>query len=111
MVKPHQAGAAKALLNGNSEKPTFRKSFRLWILWEIQLVQDAKLHHFLSFFFQLHSEACGILVLRPGMEPRPLHSEKLSTNHWTAGEFLQVPFQCYLLREAREIFLMEPVLI
>lgn len=110
MVKPHQAGAAKALLNGNSEKQTFKKSFRLWISQGNSACSRCKVA-FLSFFFQLHSEACGILVLRPGMEPRPLHSEKLSTNHWTAGEFLQVPFQCYILREAREIFLMEPVLI
>lgn len=78
-----------------------KRALDFGFLREIQLVQDAK--RFSSLFFQLHSEACGILVLRPGMEPRPLHSEKPSTNHWTAGEFLQVPFQCYILREAREI--------
>lgn len=51
MVKPHQAGAAKALLNGNSEKQTLKRALDFGFLREIQLVQDAKLHHFLFFFF------------------------------------------------------------
>ena len=31
--------------------------------------------------------ACGILVPRPGIEPRPSAVKAPSPNHWTAGEF------------------------
>ena len=31
--------------------------------------------------------ACGILVLRPGIEPQPSAVKAQSPNHWTAREF------------------------
>ena len=39
------------------------------------------------FFFWSCSEACGILVPRPGIEPVPSAVKALSPNHWTAREF------------------------
>ena len=42
--------------------------------------------HFFFFFWSC-SEACGILVPRPGFEPVPSSVKALSPNHWTAKEF------------------------
>ena len=43
---------------------------------------------FLFFFFFLPRHvACGILVPRPGIEPRPLAVRAQSPNHWTARVF------------------------
>ena len=39
--------------------------------------------HLFVFPFWLHHVACGILVPRPGTEPK---SPELSLNHWTARE-------------------------
>ena len=36
------------------------------------------------FWFIGHTEACGILIPLPGMEPVPLALEAQSLNHWTA---------------------------
>ena len=41
---------------------------------------------FFFFFFWPHLTACGILVLRPGIEPTPPASEARSLNHWTTRE-------------------------
>ena len=38
------------------------------------------------FIFWSHCEACGILVLWPGIEPRPPALEAQSPNHWTTWE-------------------------
>ena len=38
-------------------------------------------------FFWLHPVARGILVPRPGIEPRPLAVKVRNPNHWTAREF------------------------
>ena len=40
------------------------------------------------FFFFGRAVACGILVLRPGIEPAPPALEVQSPNHWTAREVL-----------------------
>ena len=41
-----------------------------------------------SVCFGPHCTACGILVLWPGIEPKPLEWERTDwTNHWTAREF------------------------
>ena len=39
------------------------------------------------FFLTLCLWACGILVLRPGMEPQPPAVHMQSHNHWTTREF------------------------
>ena len=39
------------------------------------------------FFFWLCHTACGILVLRPGIEPAPSAVKARSPNHWTARKF------------------------
>lgn len=39
-----------------------------------------------SLFFSLHYGACGILVPRAGIEPRPPTVEAESPNHWTDRE-------------------------
>ena len=39
------------------------------------------------FIFWLDPATCGILVLRPGIEPAPSAVEVVSPNHWTAREF------------------------
>ena len=36
--------------------------------------------------------ACGILVLQPGIKPRPLAVRAWSPDHWTAREFPKVSF-------------------
>ena len=41
---------------------------------------------FLTFFFWPRHTAYGILVPRPGIEPRPSAVRVRSPNHWTAGE-------------------------
>ena len=49
------------------------------------------LSHFfivLCFFFFPHRTAWGILVLQPGIEPKPKVVKVLSPNHWTARKFL-----------------------
>ena len=38
------------------------------------------------FIFQSHHGACGILVLRPGVEPVPPALEMQSIKHWTTRE-------------------------
>ena len=38
------------------------------------------------FFFWPHHAACGVLVPRPGIEPRHPAVETQSLNHWTARE-------------------------
>ena len=45
---------------------------------------------FFFFFGWPHHMACGILVLRPGIEPRSLVVKVQSLNHWTARECLEV---------------------
>ena len=40
------------------------------------------------YTFWLCHAACGILVLRPGIEPVPSAMEAWSHKHWTASEFL-----------------------
>ena len=50
---------------------------------------------FFFFFFGPHYEACGILVLQPGMEPAPPAVEARSPNHWTTRE---VPRPCFQVR-------------
>ena len=47
---------------------------------------DTTLHPTPSLSFWLHCAACGILVLRPGMEALSLAVQVLSPNHWTARE-------------------------
>ena len=42
---------------------------------------------FLIFFFWPGRTACGILVPRPGIEPKPSVVKVQSRNHWTAKEF------------------------
>ena len=42
---------------------------------------------FFFFSFWPRSEACGILVPRPGIEPGPIALKAPSPNHWTAREF------------------------
>ena len=44
------------------------------------------------FVFWLRPVACGILVLRLKVEPRPLAVKAWSPKYWTAGEFLQYTF-------------------
>ena len=44
---------------------------------------------FILFFWPCHT-ACGILVPRPGIEPRPSAVKVWSPNHWTAREFPQL---------------------
>ena len=34
-----------------------------------------------------YHEACGLLVLQPGIEPTPPVLETWSVNHWATGEF------------------------
>ena len=34
--------------------------------------------------------ACGILVLQPGVEPRPWEVKVCSPNHWTARAILEL---------------------
>ena len=41
----------------------------------------------LFHFVLLHLEACGILVLQPGIETGPLTVKAQSLNQWTAREF------------------------
>ena len=50
-------------------------------------------HCFCFMFWFLGQEACGILVPRPGIEPRISCPGRQSLNHWTAGE---VPKVCLL---------------
>ena len=40
-----------------------------------------------SFLFSFGHVACGILVPRPGIEPRPSAVRAQSPNHWTTREF------------------------
>ena len=57
---------------------------------------DLYLYNFIYFsVFWPHCAACGILVLRPGIEPMPPAVEAWSSNHWTAREF---PSQLILKR-------------
>ena len=44
--------------------------------------------YYCYYFFWPHHAACGILVPRPGVEPRPSAVKAQSPNHWTAREFL-----------------------
>ena len=49
---------------------------------------------FFFFFFLIfwpHCAACGILVLRPGLEPAPPAEEAQSLNHWTTREVPKPP--------------------
>ena len=39
------------------------------------------------FFFWSHCVACGILLPRPGIEPRATAVKAPSPKHWTAREF------------------------
>ena len=52
-------------------------------------------HIYIYIFFgggpTLHV-ACGILVPRPGIEPRPPAVEAWSLNHWTAREVPHTPY-------------------
>ena len=43
-----------------------------------------------SCVWALLSLTCGILVLRPGIEPVPTAGRARASNHWTAGEFLHI---------------------
>ena len=52
---------------------------------------------FIYLFMAAHSEACGILVPRPGVEPRSPAVEAWSANHWTAREFPVYMFILHLL--------------
>ena len=38
-------------------------------------------------FFWPHSDACGTLVLQPGVEPVPSAVKAQSPNHWNTREF------------------------
>ena len=49
------------------------------------------------FFFWPGQAACGILVLRPGIEPGPPEVKAQSSNHWTAREFPAAPFYSFLM--------------
>ena len=42
-----------------------------------------------TFIFWPHHMTCGILVLRPGLEPQPLALKSQSPNYWTAGKVLR----------------------
>ena len=42
-----------------------------------------------TFIFWPHHMTCGILVPRPGLEPRPLALKSQSPNYWTAGKVLR----------------------
>ena len=44
---------------------------------------------FLTFYLHIWPchVACGILVLQPGIEPKPLAVEAQSLNHWTSKDF------------------------
>ena len=60
---------------------------RVWNSWfgcEQSITENSKETFF--FFFWPHHAACGILVPRPGIEPRPPTVEAWSPNHWTARE-------------------------
>ena len=46
---------------------------------------------FLFFFFWPCCSACGILVPRPGIEPKAPATEGQGPNHWTAREFPTMP--------------------
>ena len=48
---------------------------------------------FWVFFGGPHHAACGILVPRPGIEPRPSAVKARSPNHWNTREFPQVCFK------------------
>ena len=45
-------------------------------------------------FWGLHCTACGILVPRSGIEPRPSAVKVQNPNHWTTWEFPMVDFNC-----------------
>ena len=47
---------------------------------------------YLFIYFWLCHAACGILVPRAGIEPRPLAVKALSPNHWTSREFPHLPY-------------------
>ena len=62
---------------------------------------------YLYLFFWLHCVACGILVPRPGVEPRLSAVKAQSPNHWTTRAFPQVHFGISLLiyiKNPAEIF-------
>ena len=50
-------------------------------------VRSQRAIDFLFLFFWLHHVACGILVPRLGIEPKPSAVRAWSPNHWTAREF------------------------
>ena len=44
--------------------------------------------HYFLFIYSCHAHAaCGILVPRPGIKPRPSAVNALSPNHWTTRKF------------------------
>ena len=57
-----------------------------------------------TFLFWLHCEACGILVPRPGTEPKPRALEVRSLNHWTARE---VPMRLLCRDHATKVYLSD----
>ena len=66
------------------------KAFRICGLQMWRHFRSALIHLFplyIFLLFLLHCAACGILVLQPQMEPRPLGVKAWSPNHWTTREF------------------------
>ena len=58
--------------------------------WTFRVKENVLL---LLLFFWLCRVACGILVPRPGIEPRPMAVKALSPNRWTTREF---PRKCII---------------
>ena len=63
----------------------------------VKLKGDFKIlvHGDFVFWFWSQHEACGILVLQPGIEPTPPALEALSLDHWTSREVLTVVFKIW----------------
>ena len=48
---------------------------------------DFFIFYFYLFIYWPHRVACGILVPRPGIEPKAMRVKAQSPNHWTTREF------------------------
>ena len=51
----------------------------------------------ISFIWSCHAD-CGVLVPRPGIQPRSPDMEAWSPKHWTAGEVPQVTHSALTIR-------------
>ena len=64
-------------------------SLTQWVFFLFFFLSFERREVLFTFIFWPHHTTCGILVPRPGLEPRPLALKSQSPNYWTAGKVLR----------------------